>query len=58
MSQEIIQYKEVENFEEYDALEDIQRDAWKMPDRELVPKRLIYATKKKWRSRHRCLQKN
>ncbi|MHA1405764.1 MAG: GNAT family N-acetyltransferase [Candidatus Heimdallarchaeaceae archaeon] len=46
MSQEIIQYKEVENFEEYDALEDIQRDAWKMPDRELVPKRLIYATKK------------
>jgi predicted GNAT superfamily acetyltransferase len=43
---EEIYYKELIDFSEYPILEDIQRDAWKMPDVELVPKRLIYATRK------------
>ena len=43
---EEIQYRELIDFSEYLILEDIQRDAWKMPDVELVPKRLIYATQK------------
>ncbi len=43
---EDIQYREIVDFAEYSILEDIQRDAWKMPDSELVPKRLIYATRK------------
>jgi len=43
---EVIQYRELLDFAEYPDLEDIQRDAWKMPDVELVPKRLIYATLK------------
>ena len=34
------------DFSEYDILEDIQEDAWGMPARELVPKRLMYATLK------------
>jgi len=45
MSEEI-EYKEMKDFGEYDILEDIQEDAWGMPVRELVPKRLIYATLK------------
>ncbi|MCG3226165.1 MAG: GNAT family N-acetyltransferase [Candidatus Heimdallarchaeota archaeon] len=40
------EYKEMLDFSEYDILEDLQEDAWGMPARELVPKRLIYATLK------------
>lgn len=42
----VFEYKEMRDFEEYDILESIQEDAWGMPARELVPKRLIYATLK------------
>lgn len=45
MSEEI-KFKEMNDFKEYDILEEIQEDAWGMPARELVPKRLIYATLK------------
>jgi len=41
-----IEYRELKDFSIYDALEEVQRDSWNMPDRELVPKRLIYATQK------------
>ncbi|MHA1953696.1 MAG: GNAT family N-acetyltransferase [Candidatus Heimdallarchaeaceae archaeon] len=41
-----LEYKEMLDFSEYDILEDIQEDAWGMPARELVPKRLMYATLK------------
>ncbi len=41
-----IEYRELKDFNIYDALEEVQRDSWNMPDRELVPKRLIYATQK------------
>lgn len=42
----VFEYREIIDFSEYDVLEDIQEDAWGMPTRELVPKRLIYATLK------------
>jgi predicted GNAT superfamily acetyltransferase len=42
----VFEYKEMLDFSDYDILEDIQVDAWGMPARELVPKRLIYATLK------------
>jgi predicted GNAT superfamily acetyltransferase len=42
----LFEYKEMLDFSEYDILEDIQVDAWGMPPRELVPKRLMYATLK------------
>ena len=41
-----IQYRELSDFSEYFILENIQRDVWNVPDVELVPKRLIYATRK------------
>jgi predicted GNAT superfamily acetyltransferase len=41
-----LEYREMLDFSEYDILEDIQEDAWGMPARELVPKRLMYATLK------------
>ncbi len=42
----VFEYKEMLDFTNYDILEEIQVDAWGMPARELVPKRLIYATLK------------
>ncbi|MHA1198046.1 MAG: GNAT family N-acetyltransferase [Candidatus Heimdallarchaeaceae archaeon] len=39
-----IEYRELTDFEEYSQLEEIQQDAWDVPDRELVPKRIPYAT--------------
>ena len=41
-----IEYRELKDFSIYDALEEVQKDSWNMPDRELVPKRLILATQK------------
>jgi predicted GNAT superfamily acetyltransferase len=43
---EEIEFKEMKDFSEYNILEDIQEDAWGMPIKELVPKRLMYATLK------------
>ncbi len=38
------EFKELTDYNEYYKIEDIQIDAWGFPDRELVPKRIIYAT--------------
>ncbi len=45
MNDQII-YRELDNFEAYSQIEDIQQDSWEVPDRELVPKRIPYATSK------------
>ena len=34
-----IEYRELTDFEEYSQLEEIQQDAWDVPDRELVRKK-------------------
>jgi predicted GNAT superfamily acetyltransferase len=41
---EAIEYKELMDYSEYNKIEDIQINAWGFPDREVVPKRIIYAT--------------
>jgi len=41
-----IVYRELTDFNEYYHLEDIQVDSWGFPEREIVPKRIPYATYK------------
>ncbi|MHA1347396.1 MAG: GNAT family N-acetyltransferase [Candidatus Heimdallarchaeaceae archaeon] len=41
---EAIEYKELTDYSEYNQIESIQINAWGFPDREIVPKRIIYAT--------------
>ncbi|MHA1201036.1 MAG: GNAT family N-acetyltransferase [Candidatus Heimdallarchaeaceae archaeon] len=41
---EAIEYKELMDYSEYNKIENIQINAWGFPDREVVPKRIIYAT--------------
>ncbi|MCK4972590.1 MAG: GNAT family N-acetyltransferase [Candidatus Heimdallarchaeota archaeon] len=43
---ESIVYKELTDYSEYTNIEKIQINAWGFPDRELVPKRIIYATQR------------
>ncbi|MHA1864883.1 MAG: GNAT family N-acetyltransferase [Candidatus Heimdallarchaeaceae archaeon] len=45
MSSEII-FKEIEDEESFSKIENIEREAWGMPDLELVPRRLFKATKR------------
>ncbi|MCK5303620.1 MAG: GNAT family N-acetyltransferase [Candidatus Heimdallarchaeota archaeon] len=39
-----VEFKELTDYNEFYKIEDIQIDAWGFPDREIVPKRIIYAT--------------
>ncbi|MCE7742617.1 MAG: GNAT family N-acetyltransferase [Candidatus Heimdallarchaeota archaeon] len=39
-----IEYRELTDFEEFYQIEEIQTDSWDVPERELVPKRIPYAT--------------
>ncbi|MCG3215207.1 MAG: GNAT family N-acetyltransferase [Candidatus Heimdallarchaeota archaeon] len=41
---ERIEFRELASFDDFDRVEEIQQDAWNMPDRELVPKILHQAT--------------
>ncbi len=41
---ETVDYKELTDYGEYNKIENIQINAWGFPDREIVPKRVIYAT--------------
>ncbi|MHA1304253.1 MAG: GNAT family N-acetyltransferase [Candidatus Heimdallarchaeaceae archaeon] len=41
-----IEFREIKEEEHFEELEDIQREAWGMPDLELVPRRLFKATQR------------
>ncbi len=41
---ETVVFKELFDYSEYNKIENIQINAWGFPDREIVPKRIIYAT--------------
>jgi len=44
MANKDVEYRELVAFNDFLPVEDIQRDAWGMPETEIVPKRLMYAT--------------
>ena len=42
---DIVEYQELTDYDEYPILEEVQVDTWNFPEREIVPRRIFYATR-------------